>query len=106
MTASQWGPAVHVRMRDDFETLKKQYPLIYTDTFAELSLTPLAKNAPYRSKDSSRLDMVEVRDDVVCIYDVKTGKRGIEADQLRRMMTIAVSYGKFTFYIIEVRPSP
>jgi len=105
MTATQWGTAVHLRMRNDFETLKEQYPTIYGDTFSELSFSSEGREIPYGTPSSSRLDMIERRKDVLCIYDIKTGQRGITFDQLRRARIIAAGHKATIVYFIEVRPS-
>lgn len=104
-TAQSYGTQLHLRVKKRILALKELLPEVYADTFAEQSYTNMGRETAYGSPGSSRLDVVEVREEVACIYDIKTGVSGMTTDQLRRAAAIAVKLGTLTFYIIEVRPS-
>jgi len=75
--------------------------------YAEASFDEFGKPTRYGRKGSSRLDIYEeVSEDTVCVYDHKTGKRGLEDAQVQKIGNVVTQ--KFLrasrFIIIEVRP--
>jgi hypothetical protein len=57
---------------------------------------------------SIRVDVYEkVSDDLVCVYDIKTGRRGLSYARIQEIAAaVAEKYGKEArFIIIEIRPT-
>jgi hypothetical protein len=111
MTPQDWGIAVHKGVKQRIDALKREAPELYADLSAERSFDPssdtFSPDATYGQLGSWRLDVVEqVSEDLFCVYDIKTGKRGIykrqrdgafaSIEKLRRGATVLV---------IEVRPT-
>ena len=90
-----------------------EFPLIYGSLRPELSIdsegqTSDDREVHYGQRNTTRLDILErVNSGLVCVYDIKTGTRGLSAG---RVETIAdrvhlIEPGA-VFYVIEVRPTP
>jgi len=105
MTSQTWGTVMHTWIKQRIARLKESLPSAYGDISAELSLDSSAKPARYGQRASTRLDVLEeVRDGLVCVYDVKTG-RGLSkprVDDIAKL--VALRHGSATFFIIEIRP--
>ena len=59
-------------------------------------------------KGSIRVDVYEkVNDESVCVYDIKTGRRGLSYKRIKEIAAaVAEKYGKEArFIIIEIRPT-
>jgi hypothetical protein len=85
----------------------------YEETGEVLKPTPMTVNGQtimVRSgqKGSIRVDVYEkVSDDSVCVYDIKTGRRGLSYERIKEIAAaVAAKYGKEArFIIIEIRPT-
>ncbi|WP_224705870.1 hypothetical protein [Devosia aquimaris] len=110
MTARQGGTKVHYAVKQTVEAARAASPLARAILHAELSFTAEAGIVRYGTLGSTRLDVFEdSRNDMgaICVYDIKTGQRGIGADQLRAIAdVIKARYNGAPFYILEVRPIP
>jgi hypothetical protein len=102
------GTAIHLAVKRQIDALNDQR------LRAEVSLwnsnqvpEPSTDRPRYGARGSLRVDILELRpDDVVCFYDLKTGKAGLED---RRMEAIAESVHRVypwasRFILIELRP--
>jgi len=105
MSAGTWGTLVHSEIEAMLKTLRDRFPLTYIDTWAERTFAPDATDATRSSWLTSRLDIVEIRDQAICIYDIKTGQNDISSQQLRKYLALAAAFGKLTFYVIQVKPT-
>jgi hypothetical protein len=102
MSATQFGTKVHARLKYLVES--RHDP----NFVAEVSYSGADKNAVYGAKNTIRVDVLErLGNGVVCVYDIKTGARGLEGP---RMTTIARKVLKRfpdtrRIIVTEVRPS-
>ena len=77
------------------------------DFRAEFSLSKSTSES-YGTKDTVRVDVLEnVRNGTVCVYDIKTGNRGLD---IARMNEIAFNVNRYypgtqRVIVIETRPS-
>jgi hypothetical protein len=101
LSPTQFGTAVHM-------ALKKQIDALYDPNFrAEVSALKRLDET-YGAKGSVRIDVFEnIRSEIVCIYDIKTGKSGLTA---RRAAELAAKAFKGLpsarqIIIIETRPT-
>jgi hypothetical protein len=111
MLPREWGTQVHKWVEQRIKALQLEAPELYADLSAERSFdpsptTPIPR-ATYGQLGSWRLDVVEeVREDLFCVYDIKTGKRGIEKQQRDGAFTsIEKLRPGATILVIEVRPT-
>jgi len=62
----------------------------------------------YGTAGSTRLDVLEDRrpeSDMVCVYDIKTGRAGLNPGRLRQIsQEVNKHFGAVRFIVIEVRP--
>lgn len=76
-----FGTAVHTRIRDEIN------PLRDPDFFAERSFLK-EQQARYGDRGSIRIDVFErVRDDTICVYDLKTGTSGLTVPRMTEIST-------------------
>lgn len=76
-----FGTAVHTRIKDEINPLKDP------DFFAERSFLKELQ-ARYGDRGSIRIDVFErVRDDTVCVYDLKTGTSGLSVPRMTEIST-------------------
>jgi hypothetical protein len=84
-SAATYGTAVHMRLRDDIRALKD--PDLVTEksllkTLQETGHTP-EDRVRYGQRGSIRIDVLEnAGAGTVCVYDIKTGKRGLSRGRL------------------------
>lgn len=110
MGAAVWGTAVHKQVQTAVETLKRSFPVAYQNIFAELSISDDAslpsEDVSYGQARTTRLDILErVSPDLVCVYDIKTGKAGLSMARVRKIAErVGGQFPRASFYIIEVRP--
>jgi hypothetical protein len=108
MSAQQWGTAVHTEMRNE---LRLRYPSEAASVRAEFSLmggTP----EPRSIRGTSRLDIFHHVEgtSTICVYDIKTGRAGLDDRQAWRIYREAHSFatnrGVATPHvvIVELRP--
>ncbi|MFM7608765.1 MAG: hypothetical protein ACKO9A_07815, partial [Alphaproteobacteria bacterium] len=110
----QWGTDVHMAMKQE---IIRKYGAAAGQASdprirAELSFLEGEPDTKYGRLGSTRLDIfhhVEGTNDI-CIYDIKTGGRGLTEDQARRAIEeankFAVRQGILNpkIYIVELRP--
>lgn len=108
MSPQQWGTAVHRRIKDQIDALKKESSPTYRDVSAELSIDPEDPKAPtrYGQLSSTRLDVLEeIRSGLICVYDVKTGQSGLSLHRVAHIAKlVAARHPGAIFFIVEVRP--
>jgi hypothetical protein len=83
------------------------------ETGERLKPTPMTVNGQTivvrrGEKGSIRVDVYEkVSDDLVCVYDIKTGRSGLSYKRIEEIAAaVAEKYGKEArFIIIEIRPT-
>ncbi|MCB1502572.1 MAG: hypothetical protein KDK07_22810 [Bauldia sp.] len=101
LSPTQFGTAVHV-------ALKRQIDQLAEASFrAEVSVLKTINEA-YGLKDSIRVDVLEdVRNGTVCVYDIKTGKRGLGFNRAVEVARkVADAFGSaHRLIIIEIRPT-
>jgi hypothetical protein len=109
MSPQQWGTAVHKWIKDQISALRLEFPMAYANLLAEISVDPdgTANPAPYGKPGSTRLDVLEkVREDLFCVYDVKTGVAGLSDARVRQIANSLAGYSPgASFFVVEVRPS-
>lgn len=112
-SAQQWGTEVHMAMKQE---IGEQYEKTAgqrdnSRVRAEISLVGGVEEN-YGTRGSTRLDIfhhVEGTNDI-CIYDIKTGARGLTEDQARRAIAEASDFATKRgilnpkIYIVELRP--
>ena len=88
--------------------LKRQIDQLAEASFrAEVSVLKTINEA-YGLKDSIRVDVLEdVRNGTVCVYDIKTGKRGLGFNRAVEVARkVADAFGSaHRLIIIEIRPT-
>ena len=65
--------------------MRNMFPAKYANVYSEISISPEGNHSGaedgsvhYGQRDTSRLDVLEIIDaTTACIYDIKTGKRGL-----------------------------
>jgi SPP1 gp7 family putative phage head morphogenesis protein len=110
MTAQQFGTALHTFLHRTIVGLKEIFPLEYGDVSSELSITrggvtSANVNGPrYSEAGTTRLDVVEqVNESTVCIYDIKSGRRGLTAIRVQDFVERATKMpGVTTVIVIQV----
>lgn len=109
MTAWEWGTKVHYAVKQAVEAARAASPLSKDILHAEMSIIANAGGVSYGTPGSTRLDIFEDRRNVmgaICVYDIKTGQRGIGTNQLKAIAEVIRSnYNGAIFYVIEVRPT-
>lgn len=82
-TPQNFGIAVHTEVSRQINRRKLLSPVKYRDVYPEMSISPVGLNSIdrrvyYGQFETSRLDVYErVNANTACIYDVKTGRRGL-----------------------------
>lgn len=97
---AEFGTAVHTNLKKQIDDLRDP------DFRAEVSYVK-NKEENYGRKDSIRIDVLEkVRDGTVCVYDIKTGRRGLSVARTAEIATNVFSAFSGTQRIIvsEIRP--
>jgi hypothetical protein len=95
------GNLIHYDIARTFKNLN--YPGVHV----ELSLHNIGEEVPYGRKDSVRLDLFELTsDNMVCIYDYKTGKE--ELSPTRALLLSRIAKARFPqskgIIMMQVRP--
>ncbi len=107
MSPQQFGTAVHTRLKHRIE--KHNDPTLIAEPSHWKAVEELGNRdvAKYGRLGTLRVDVLEeVADCTVCVYDIKTGKRGFSVLRMKEI-TAAVrrNYpGTRDFFVIEVRP--
>ncbi len=101
MSASQFGTAVHMNLKRQID------PLNDPDFRAEVSFLKELEEA-YGEPGSIRVDVFENVDGMeICVYDIKTGVRGLSAQRAAEI--VKKVFTKFPFskriIVVEVRPT-
>jgi hypothetical protein len=99
------GTDIHLKVKNEID-------MIGDDNFrAELSILKAteaagARLSAYGAKDTIRIDVFERLGDVVCVYDLKTGKRGLSPLRMREIGDNVFSLYPATqqILIMEIRP--
>lgn len=101
-TAAQYGTRVHKNLERQIKLLSDPYFV------AERSLSKERERARYGEPGSVRIDVLEnVGNGTVCVYDIKTGRRGLSAARSAEIVgTVFKRYpGTRRILLIETRPS-
>jgi hypothetical protein len=101
LPAGPYGTAVHYCVKE--KILKGGYK----NLTPEASFFKMLDEGVYGKKDSIRIDVYEpTKNRTVCIYDIKTGKRGLSSNRMSEMSARVVTKYPNTERIIvtEVRP--
>ena len=95
----KYGTALHTAVHHGFTALKLQFPTRYYNVWSELSVLPDGANsaeeegAYYGEAGSTRLDVIErVDGTTVCVYDIKTGKRGLSMTRVLDLGSAGLKY--------------
>ena len=97
---AEFGTAVHSHLKKQIEALDDP------DFRAEVSYVK-NKEENYGRKDSIRIDVLEnVGDGTVCVYDIKTGRRGLSVARTAEIaMNVFKAFpGTQRFIVSEIRP--
>lgn len=106
MTGQEYGKQVHKSVQQDIKAAQEADPIAYADLRTEYTISKDSPTEPgtYGEKGSSRLDIIELRSTMICVYDIKTGtSRLTPAKILEITKKIIARYGRVPFMIIEVR---
>lgn len=82
------GTAIHLKVKNEVDKIR-------SESFrAELSILKAteitrAGESDYGLKDTIRIDVFERLGDIVCVYDLKTGRRGLSAPRIRKSPTMS-----------------
>lgn len=102
LTAQQYGTAVHTNLKRQIDALEDP------NFVAERSFLKEKTDVSYGTKDSIRIDVFEnVGDGTVCVYDLKTGSRGLSMPRMAEITGHVFKRYPTTSRIIvtEIRPS-
>lgn len=106
-----WGTAVHSAINQKVIALRSMFPARYANVHSEISISSEGNHSGtedgsvhYGRRETSRLDILEIVDETIaCIYDIKTGKRGLHfgraEDFVRRVSKIP---GVETVVVVQV----
>jgi hypothetical protein len=107
----QYGTDVHLKVHETIKALKLEFPTRYYNVWSELSVAPGGANsaigtAYYGQPGTTRLDVVERIDaTTACIYDIKTGERGLSMKRLTDLTTRTREFsGVTTVIVVQVVP--
>lgn len=108
-SAATYGTAVHTRIRDEINgpPTTPRSPPQNPNFRAELSLLKSKDASYYGQKDSIRVDVYEnPGNSTVCVYDVKTGDRGLTFPRSREIASNVQFYypGTRRIIVTEIRP--
>ncbi|PWK63563.1 hypothetical protein C8K44_12457 [Aminobacter sp. AP02] len=96
-SAAVFGTAIHTRLRAKILQLED------TTLKAEVSLLKKVEEAP-RDFTAVRVDVLEDREfGPICVYDLKTGRRGLSSARTIEFATRLLGYGR-PIIVIELRP--
>lgn len=101
LSPTQFGTAVHVALKDQIDALRDP------DFRAEVSALKNL-NETYGAKGSVRIDVFEnIRDEIVCIYDIKTGRSGLRRNRAAELAAKAYKGlpSARQIIVIETRPT-
>jgi hypothetical protein len=99
--AATYGTAVHSLLKQDIDTLADR------DFRAEVSLMKSDPKVHYGIRGSIRVDVLEnVGNGTVCVYDIKTGERGLSLPRSKEIAGEVYSYYTRTTRIIVVETRP
>jgi hypothetical protein len=102
LAAPDYGTAVHSYIKKEID--KEQN----ADFRAEVSYLKSQEEKVYGRKDSIRIDVLEkVKDGTVCVYDIKTGRRGLSVPRIAEIAkNVFGAYpGTSRIIVTEVRPT-
>lgn len=100
LTASQYGTAVHTRLKHQIDNLRDP------NFRAEVSLLKEIEGR-YGGKNTIRIDVFErVGNGTVCIYDIKTGGKGLSMGRITEMTRRAYEIYEDTRRIIVMEARP
>ena len=108
-TAAEYGTAVHSELKEQIEKLGNpdfRAEKSYLKTKEEVS--DQKEGERYGLKNSIRVDVFEnTKKGTVCVYDIKTGRRGLSIPRMLEIAGTVFKYFKDTQRIIvtEVRPT-
>lgn len=108
MSPQQFGTAVHTRLKNKIASRKDDSFKAEPSYWKAVEDFGKAVVANYGQINTLRVDVLEeVADGTVCVYDIKTDKRGFS---LYRMKEISAAVhrnypGARDFFVIEVRPN-
>jgi hypothetical protein len=108
----KYGTAVHLAVNQTIEMLKLQFPTRYYNIWSELSVLPDGttsaepNGASYGQKETTRLDVFERVDaTTACVYDIKTGRRGLSMTRVAEFTTRSINMGGLsTVFVVQVNP--
>lgn len=101
LSPTQFGTAVHVALKDQIDALRNP------DFRAEVSVLK-DLDETYGARGSVRIDVFEnIRSEIVCIYDIKTGKSGLSARRAAELAAKAFEGlpSARQIIVIETRPT-
>lgn len=100
--AAEYGTKVHKNLKDQIDALDDP------NFKAEVSILKSDEYARYGSKGSVRIDVLEkVSNETVCVYDIKTDRRGLSLTRSGEIFgEVTSAFGPTTrIIVIETRPS-
>ena len=107
MSAAKWGTLVHSLAKKMIDARRAAEPEVWGNVFAEISLdlsdVPQGENntVRYGKEGSTRLDVLEiVNAEVVCVYDAKTGKRGLSASRVAQIAAVVEKFAPGALFVI------
>jgi hypothetical protein len=107
-TASGYGTVVHTKLRDDIRELRNPNLLAEASFLKTLQETGnKLEIIRYGRKDSVRVDVLENAGNyTVCVYDIKTGARILDAPRMREIaQSVLLNFpGTLRIVVTETRP--
>jgi len=107
MSAARWGTLVHSLAKRMIDARRAAEPERWGNVFAEISLDlsdvpPGEDNTVrYGKEGSTRLDVLEiVNAELACVYDAKTGKRGLSGPRVVQMAAVVEKYAPGALFVI------
>ncbi len=107
MSPQEFGTILHVAVKGTVDGLRIQFPTEFANVWPELSvssegLTSMEPNGPsYGEKGTTRLDIFErVNATTACIYDIKSGRRGLSSSRVRDFTLRSIKMDGITDVIV------
>lgn len=107
MNAAKWGTLVHSLAKKMIDARRVAEPEVWGNVFAEISLdlSDVAEGEDnivrYGKEGSTRLDVLEiVNAELACVYDAKTGKRGLSASRVAQIAAVVEKFAPGALFVI------
>ena len=110
LSATGYGKALHLLVKNEFDTRRALLAAIYADSYAEYSIDASGTRVQYGASGSSRLDLIQLipveQPRVICVIEIKTGGATVQNWQRDAYMKrLLEKYPNALVLMMQVKPS-